>query len=289
MGRAAAPTYNPLVVIDSQIHTPRAAVSAPKRALATLALLAFPLLLPSVASGQLRVDTTLYSSAGSCANCDLSGKRLNGMTLRNANFAGSLFNDANLSGGKLDGSNLTGAHFRKAQLFGVRGTRVVMHGAVLEDATLTGATLTHSTLQKAKMSRAELTRGQFHDNDFRQADLSHARLSDANLARSRFHNASLSGAEMDGAELSGADMSAADLRGAKGLTQGQLDTACGDRDTQLPPGLVIRDCTDTPLAALDRAIGEVEVLMGATANAEARTRLTRIHADLTQSRDALSR
>ena len=275
--------------INSRTHRPRTAISAPKRALASLALLAFPLLLPGVASGQLRVDTTLYSSAGSCANCDLSGKRLNGMTLRNANFVGSLFNDANLSGGKLDGSDMTGAHFRKAQLFGVRGTRVVMRGAVFEDATLTGASLTHSSLQQAKLNRAELARGQFHDNDFSGADFSHARLADANLARSRFTDARLDGADLSGASLDGADLSGASLRTAQGLTQAQLDAACGDGRTTLPDELTLRDCMHTPVASLDRAIADIEGLLAAPGAPESRARLRRVHRDLVQTRDALRR
>jgi len=59
------------------------------------------------AAAQIRVDARIHSSAGSCSQCDLSNKRMNGVKLKNANFSGSIFNNSNLSGGNFDGSNLS--------------------------------------------------------------------------------------------------------------------------------------------------------------------------------------
>jgi uncharacterized protein YjbI with pentapeptide repeats len=42
--------------------------------------------------------------------------------------------------------------------------------------------------------------------------------------------------------LQGADLSGANLWGAKGLTQAELATACGDQDTVLPDGFSITPC-----------------------------------------------
>jgi uncharacterized protein YjbI with pentapeptide repeats len=42
--------------------------------------------------------------------------------------------------------------------------------------------------------------------------------------------------------LDGADISGADFRNAEGLTQAQLDTACGDRLTRVPRGMRVRSC-----------------------------------------------
>jgi hypothetical protein len=52
---------------------------------------------------------------------------------------------------------------------------------------------------------------------------------------------------MDGADLTGAKISitsflGTDLSHVKGLIQAQLDIACGDAKTLLPPGLKIHTC-----------------------------------------------
>ena len=98
-----------------------------KLTLSALAIVAFTL----PANAQIRVDARIHSSAGSCSQCDLSNKRMNGVKLKNANFSGSIFNNSNLSGGNLDGSNLTGSHFRKALLYSVEGKNVNLNGADL--------------------------------------------------------------------------------------------------------------------------------------------------------------
>lgn len=298
----------------------------PRRAI-QLFLMAACIALPAAANAQLRVDTTLYASSGSCAQCDLSGKRMNGMTLKNANFAGSLFNNSNLSGGKLHGSDLTDAHFKKALLYGVTGEQVIMRGAILEDATLTDASLSHSIMRQANLHRAELSRGVFRDNDFHSANLTGASAQSSDFSRSNFTRARLDNADLTGAILNdgqfnsarfgfatlsdvsmqGANLSDADLTHVNGLTQSQLDTACGNMHTRLPEGLHLPYCEGVTLQAghrsseelpaemkraarrLDRAIVDIETLLSVETNAPTRTRLQRIHRDLTQTRDAITR
>lgn len=70
-----------------------------------------------------------------------------------------------------------------------------------------------------------------------RADFTDANLEGATLVGGYFHGARFSGAVLDGANLSGAD-----LDGAVGLTQDQLNTACGDATTTLSPGLTVRHC-----------------------------------------------
>jgi len=285
------------------------------------------LVLPVSASAQLRVDTRIVASSSSCAQCDLSGKRMNGMTLKNANFAGSLFNNSNLSGGKLHGSDLTGAHFRKAMMYGVTGEQVIMRGAVLEDATLTEANLSHSSMRQANLHRAELARGVFRDNDFQSADLTGASADSVDFTRSNFDrarldNVNLKGATLDAGQFTGVrfgfanfenasvnktNFSDADLTHVVGLTQGQLDMACGNMNTRLPDGMSLAYCdgamSDAPhpkpphhprqmkeaMQGLDRAILDVETLLALETDASTRSRLQRVHRDLTQSREAMRR
>ncbi|MDP8915794.1 MAG: pentapeptide repeat-containing protein, partial [Pseudomonadota bacterium] len=59
----------------------------------------------------------------------------------------------------------------------------------------------------------------------------------ANLKGAVFTGADLTRASLDGANISGADFST-----AKGLKQGQLESACGDGATKLPNGLSVRLC-----------------------------------------------
>ena len=64
----------------------------------------------------------------------------------------------------------------------------------------------------------------------------------ADLSRTSLVGAYFGSADLTGADLSGANLSGAELDTARGLTQGQLNTACGDHTTLLPPGLTIPSC-----------------------------------------------
>ncbi len=70
-----------------------------------------------------------------------------------------------------------------------------------------------------------------------RADLSHASLKRADLT-----NANLERANLADVVLRLADMSGANLRDVRGLTQDQLDMACGNENTVLPSGLTVRPC-----------------------------------------------
>jgi Pentapeptide repeats (8 copies) len=70
-------------------------------------------------------------------------------------------------------------------------------------------------------------------------------LGGANLNGADLSGANLGGADLLGANLLGARLDGADLRGADGLTQNQLDKACGE-DTKLPSGLTIKPCPTAP-------------------------------------------
>ena len=64
----------------------------------------------------------------------------------------------------------------------------------------------------------------------------------ADLTNSSFVGTHLSGANFAGAKLDGANFSGAELNGARGLSQAQLNRACGDGSTRLPGGLRIPSC-----------------------------------------------
>lgn len=107
------------------------------------------------------------------------------------------------------------------------------------------------------LSGADLTNTCVKDHDLRGANFDGANatlmcMSHSDFTNASFRNADLSGANMAGAKMNGADLTGAktsitsflgtDLRKVKGLTQKQLNVACSDSHTRLPPGLKIRTC-----------------------------------------------
>lgn len=90
--------------------------------------------------------------------------------------------------------------------------------------------------------------------DFRGANLSLANLFGIRAGRADFTDANLEGATLvgghfggarfSGAVLTGANLSGAELADAIGLTQAQLNTACGDATTALPAGLTVPACSN---------------------------------------------
>jgi uncharacterized protein YjbI with pentapeptide repeats len=107
-------------------------------------------------------------------------------------------------------------------------------------------------LRAADLSNTCVKEHDLHGADFSGADASLMCMSFADFTGARFRGTELSGANLAGAKLDGADLTGAktsitsflgtDLRHVKGLTQKQLDVACSDAATKLPPGLHIHTC-----------------------------------------------
>jgi uncharacterized protein YjbI with pentapeptide repeats len=110
------------------------------------------------------------------------------------------------------GRNFTGARIRQADLT----------IAIADRANFTGANLSLTNMFGARATGANFT----------GANLDGAQLVGAYFGSSRF----------DGARMEGANLSGAELAEARGLTQEQLNTACGDATTALPAGLTISRC-----------------------------------------------
>jgi uncharacterized protein YjbI with pentapeptide repeats len=82
-----------------------------------------------------------------------------------------------------------------------------------------------------------LSKGDFGRSVFERADLSGASMRLSNLARARFGGANLSGADLSQAFVFATRFEDTDLSTVKGLTQAQVEVACGNAKTQLPAGL----------------------------------------------------
>lgn len=122
----------------------------------------------------------------------------------------------------------------------------------LFQADLEGRTLKGLNLSGARLRQANLSAGVFNRTSFAGADLrdveasasvfSSANFTGANLTNATFVGTYLQGSNFRGASLSGANFSGAEMDRAVGLTQRQLDQACGDEATTLPRGLRIPAC-----------------------------------------------
>jgi uncharacterized protein YjbI with pentapeptide repeats len=107
---------------------------------------------------------------------------------------------------------------------------------------LSGARLRQADLSLVVMNRASFARGDLRDVNAYGGVFGGASFAGANLTNASFVGAYLVGARFAGANLSGVNFSGAELDRAGGLTQRQLDRACGDQATRLPRGLRIPAC-----------------------------------------------
>lgn len=112
---------------------------------------------------------------------------------------------------------------------------------------LPGINVSGSRLRQADMSLSTLNDAVLDNTDLSIANLFGARLTGASLRNANLQRATLVGTYLGGADLQGADLQGANLSGAeldttKGLTQSQLNAACGDDLTRLPKGLRVPRC-----------------------------------------------
>ena len=113
--------------------------------------------------------------------------------------------------------------------------------------SVAGRNFDGARIRQADFSLATADRTRFHGanmslTNFFGARLTSADLTETNLEGTTFVGAYLGGARMSGAVLSGANFSGAEMASAVGLSQAQLNTACGDATTTLPAGMTIPAC-----------------------------------------------
>ncbi|HWR90797.1 MAG TPA: pentapeptide repeat-containing protein [Desulfobacterales bacterium] len=195
------------------------------------------LLIPISPFFQLNSYVPVSVSGANLANLNLMGFRLAGAQAEKTVFNDSVFyrmelsrlyaphaqfKNANLIGATLNQSDLGSANFEKAQLSWSSLKSGILANVMLKEAEMVETDLTESVLESANLEKANLNGAIFRM---------------AHLNRARFGEADLSEAVLEGAVLIGTD-----LGRARNLTQKQLDMACGDKDTILPPGLTVKKC-----------------------------------------------
>jgi uncharacterized protein YjbI with pentapeptide repeats len=119
--------------------------------------------------------------------------------------------------------------------------------ADLANLTLRGQNLAKARLRQADLSAAVMNRANFSGGDLRDVNAYGGVFGGASFVRTDLTNASFVGAYLESANFSGANLSGVNFSGAEmdravGLSQGQLNRACGDDSTRLPRGLSIPGC-----------------------------------------------
>lgn len=161
-------------------------------------------------------------------DADLSLTDLHGTDLTSANLTGAKLVRASLAGAKADGANFSKVEGYRTIFSAVSAKNASFQGAELQRADFSGATLANSNFQKAELGRVNFSGARIADGVF----------AFANLARADFRKARLSGAlDFSKAYMFLTRLEGADLSSARGLTQPQIDLACGDAKTRLPAGL----------------------------------------------------
>lgn len=162
-------------------------------------------------------DLRLLAQNNACYQCDLRDVVLSGKILHIV---------------RLGNSDLVGARLDRIEAY-----EADFSGANLTDADFSSARMTFSIFVRSNLTRANLGDAILNVTDMRQANLAGANLSRANLGSS-----DLRGVDLTGAFLYRTILYRTKLVDAKGLTQEQLDDACGNETTKLPAGLVVRPC-----------------------------------------------
>jgi uncharacterized protein YjbI with pentapeptide repeats len=108
----------------------------------------------------------------------------------------------------------------------------------LAGTDLTNECVKHGNLEGADFEHAKLVLMCMSYANFRGARFRNADLSGANLA-----HAILDGADFTGAQLAITSVKGTDLTHVKGLTQAQLNEACGDAATKVPAGMKVKICS----------------------------------------------
>lgn len=176
------------------------------------------------------------------------GKRINACmrcTLTRGDFSGGLYRIANLRHADMREANLEEADFSASRLMGANLSRANLRGTRLQGALLTGADLRLADLTNARMLGVWIEGADFTGANLTGADMTEIDMADkARFREAVLHDADLRRSNLAGMDFYKADLSGADLRYGKGLTQAQLDYACGDTRTRLPEGLTIRPCAN---------------------------------------------
>lgn len=142
---------------------------------------------------------------------------------------------------RLATARLDNAHLEFAVFIGTH-----LQGAYLLGAHLKGALLPEAHLEGAELGSADLYSTHLEGAYLQDACLLEAKLRFTWLQHTHLERADLQLADFQGATFLKTHLQGADLRGAKNLTQKQVQRACVDEHTLLPPDLTPPDPCPIP-------------------------------------------
>lgn len=176
-----------------------------------------------------------------------------GVEVWNQRRQDTLFNP-DLQRANLSGADLQSVNFRNADLRDANLRTSNLKQAILAQANLREANLDEAKLQQADLMAADLSGAISPGTNFEEAHLRMAILQRTLLRGSILRGANMHFVDMKGADLrsisdeasntNGEAIRYTDFRGAKFLTQTQLDSAIGDNGVLLPDGLTHPDHWD---------------------------------------------
>jgi len=170
-----------------------------------------------------------------------STTKLDPASLRGATLTGAMMGHFAMKGLDIRKADLKRATLDQVELVEVRGGKQThFDGALLHKATFERTTFKGSVFNDAKLQDSTFSASTLEGVHFKNADLQRVTFKGVKLEKADFEGARLEGAvfqgmsDLTGASFKNARLEGASLRDTTGLTQKQLDDACGDSRTQLP-------------------------------------------------------
>ncbi|MGG7519356.1 pentapeptide repeat-containing protein [Allorhizobium undicola] len=173
----------------------------------------------------------------------LGGSQLDNANLYDADLSATDLSNSSLRESNLEKATLIRASLANARAEGARFDRIEAYRAEMGRLAADGASFVAAEMQRVNLAGASLvtadfTKAELGRANFDKADISGARFRLANLSRAVLNNAvvkqpiAFEEAFMFRTRIEGVDLSS-----ATGLEQDQINLACGDSRTRLPPGL----------------------------------------------------
>lgn len=214
------------------------------------------LILCSVGGLALPLFTNTLALAGCsdypAAGVDWSGCRKRNIMMSEGDFSGANFKNIDMVASDLRKGNFERVNFERAIMTRVDGSQANMNNANLAKAESSRAKFIQTQFNSASfeksvffrgdftaadMSKANLHKSEFSRTNFQSAILTDATVTFANIARANFRETTLVNTDFTSSWTFLTRFEGVNLSAAKGLTQGQIDIACGDDKTLLPTGL----------------------------------------------------